>query len=281
MLRNSASLIVMRPCSAVAGRGFEVLLLLRNARTRTSFPSVWVFPGGVEEPSDDGTLQTTALRETFEECGLTVGFATPPESGASEVAQWRRDVYADPAEHWSSFVQWCGTRGEALLSPFTTWITPTFEKKRFETAFFLGQCAVDAEVDVDGSEIIEHLWLQPADALARHRDGDLALMPPQVWILTALSHCGDSESEARRLGRALQQTLPPVLPELLERSDDGRVTLVLPWDVEHSVHRGETVESRHRVSFKLPLGTSPVELTMAPRATRECVGFSSVDKARL
>jgi hypothetical protein len=36
-------------------------------------------------------------------------------------------------------------------------------------------------VAVDGGEIVDHIWMRPADALAKHAAGELQLMPP-TWV---------------------------------------------------------------------------------------------------
>jgi len=274
-LRHSASLVLLRssPARGRASTSFEVLLLLRNAKRRTSFPSMWVFPGGVAEPSDI-SLSSTALRETFEEVGLTVGMELPAGSTLSEVTEWRQRVYADPSS-WASFTKWCGRAEAPLLAPFTKWTTPAFEKKRFTTAFFVG--AVDegweAEGSVDGGEIVDHLWIAPDDAIARHCRGHLALMPPQLWMLSALSGAR-SITDAMRIGRSLER-LPTIEPELHARSDDGTITLVLPWDEAHKAHPGEA-GAAHRVSFVAPLGSSPVTLAISPLSTLRRCGLAGL-----
>ena len=266
-IRRSASLLLLRGGGSTS---FEVLLVLRNAERRTSFPSMWVFPGGVAEPSDS-TLATTALRETFEEVGLTVGMERPAGSTQSEVTEWRQRVYADPSL-WAAFTEWCGRAEAPLLAPFTKWMTPAFEQRRFTTAFFVG--AVDegseAEGSVDGEEIVDHLWISPGDAVARHCRGHLALMPPQLWMLSALSRT-HTITEAMALGRSLER-LPTIEPELHARSDDGTLTLVLPWDEAHTTHPG-VAGATHRVSFVSPLGASPVTLSVSPLTTHRRIGL--------
>ncbi|HEX8254705.1 MAG TPA: NUDIX hydrolase [Thermoanaerobaculia bacterium] len=118
----SASVLVLRDDP------FE-LLLLRRGETSSFVPNAWVFPGGVADPGDGGDLRTTAVRETFEEAGLTL----------------------DP---------------QSLVAT-SRWITPVGLPKRFDTLFFLARVARDVDVTIDGHEITESMWIAPADALAR------------------------------------------------------------------------------------------------------------------
>lgn len=116
----AASVIVLR------GGPLEVLLLRRN--DNSSFvPGAWVFPGGA---IDDGeTPEAAAVRETFEEAGLTLD--------ASQLVATSR------------------------------WITPAGIPKRFDTWFFVARVDRAADVRIDGREIVESMWIAPAGALAR------------------------------------------------------------------------------------------------------------------
>jgi 8-oxo-dGTP pyrophosphatase MutT (NUDIX family) len=116
----AASVIVLRDGP------LEVLLLRRN--DNSSFvPGAWVFPGGA---IDDGeTPEAAAVRETFEEAGLTLD--------ASRLVATSR------------------------------WITPVGIPKRFDTWFFIAGIDRNATVTIDGHEIVESMWISPAGALAR------------------------------------------------------------------------------------------------------------------
>ena len=50
--------------------GTASVLLIRRAAHRGNHRTEWAFPGGVSEPEDD-TLLDTALRETYEELGIS------------------------------------------------------------------------------------------------------------------------------------------------------------------------------------------------------------------
>ena len=116
----AASVIVVRDAP------LEVLLLRRSEKS-SFVPNAWVFPGGTTEAGED--LRDTAIRETFEECGLAIA-----------------------AEE---------------LVPTSRWITPVGIPKRFDTWFFLAAVSRDAAVTIDEREIVEATWIAPKDALAR------------------------------------------------------------------------------------------------------------------
>jgi 8-oxo-dGTP pyrophosphatase MutT (NUDIX family) len=133
--------------------GLETLMLRRNARG--AFGGMWVFPGGrVDDADGDGEngARRAAVRETAEEASLVV----------------------DPA----------------ALVPFAHWTPPPVAPKRFATWFFLAP-APEGIVAVDGSEIHEHIWVTPVDAMKRRDAGEIDLAPPTFVTLYKLSQSHD------------------------------------------------------------------------------------------
>lgn len=164
----SASVIVLRDGP------LEVLLLRRHEKS-SFVPNAWVFPGGMADEADtrDSILhgmRITAARETREETGLVL----------------------DPdALVWTS-----------------RWITPEGIPKRFDTYFFLGVVARDAIVTVDGHEIVESLWIRPADALARR---DLHLVFPTIKNLQAIAGFENTNELIASRRNAIIEPVQPVL----------------------------------------------------------------------
>jgi 8-oxo-dGTP pyrophosphatase MutT (NUDIX family) len=172
----AATVVLLRDGPA----GMEVLLV-RRGDASTDFGGMVVFPGGrVDEtdwtgldPDDElGAARVAAARETDEEAGLII----------------------DPT----------------ALVPFSHWQPPLFVERRFLTWFFVGS-APDAVVAVDGDEIVDHLWLSPGEALARHGEGRLELAPP-TWVTLAMvaSHAGTADVLTSAAGReppAFQSTI--------------------------------------------------------------------------
>jgi 8-oxo-dGTP pyrophosphatase MutT (NUDIX family) len=146
----------------------EVLLLRRNAKS-SFVPDAWVFPGGMAEECD-ADLRVTAVRETFEEAGLRL----------------------DPA----------------TLVATSRWITPEGIPKRFDTHFFLGVVPRDAVVTIDGNEIVESMWIAPADALARR---DLKLVFPTIRNLEALTGFTTTRELLESRRGAIIEPVHPVL----------------------------------------------------------------------
>jgi 8-oxo-dGTP pyrophosphatase MutT (NUDIX family) len=142
--------------------GIEVLLARRN--TKLIFAGgAWVFPGGridaedhpnevatdVEDPRMLEAARHASVREALEETGAVVDV---------DSLVW--------LSHWTPPMQ-----------------TP----RRFSTWFFMAPAPEHiAGLEADGGEIHELAWMRPADAIIRHRTGDIELIPPTFITLAIL-----------------------------------------------------------------------------------------------
>ena len=154
----------------------QVLMIRRHAQA-SFVPDFWVFPGGMAEERDGGDLRVTAIRETVEETAIGID---------------------DPSQLvWTS-----------------RWITPIGVPKRFDTYFYLAKMPGDATVTVDGREVVDHVWIAPADALKQ-----LKMVFPTIKNLEALLgfDSADALIESRR-GAVIE----PVQPVLV----NGKPTLL-------------------------------------------------------
>jgi len=148
----------------------EVLLLRRSAKS-SFVPNAWVFPGGIVE-RQDASVRHAAARETFEEAGVRV-------DAGSLVATSR-------------------------------WITPAGIPKRFDTWFFLAEVARDVAIAIDGAEIVESMWIAPAEALARR---DLHLVFPTIKNLEAIVPFASVAELIESRRGAVIEPIEPVLVE--------------------------------------------------------------------
>lgn len=190
--RPSATLVVVRDTAG----GPEALLLRRAERgDRTS--GAWVFPGGLLEARDrdwhrycadiddaaagaqlgveTGALDyhIAAIRECFEESGLLLAHdargdlvSMTGELGAALQA-WRQPLHRGER----TLGELCETFGLRLaasrIAYHTRWVTPGVRPKRWDARFFFVEAPQAQDSMHDGVEIVDHLWLRPADALAR------------------------------------------------------------------------------------------------------------------
>lgn len=209
-LRTAATVVVMRDSPS----GIEVLLLRRAERGDHS-SGAWVFPGGVLDAQDRdcaafcGTLDdaaasasmgmtqggldyyVAAIRECFEEAGLLLAcgadghlLSLAGEMGA-EMGPWRSRLHRGEA----TMAQFCSHFGLTLatdrLAYFSRWVTPAIRAKRWDTRFFFAIAPTEQESAHDEVELVEQLWLTPADAIARSES--LKLLNPTRYTLETLS----------------------------------------------------------------------------------------------
>ena len=111
---------------------------------------MWVFPGGKIDESDytadadaNAAARNAAVRETQEEAGITI---------PSDDFIW-----------------------------FSHWTPPPSTPKRFATWFFVSPLATEQTINIDGGEIQNHQWINPASALTAHANVDIDLAPP-TWV---------------------------------------------------------------------------------------------------
>ncbi|WP_166655373.1 NUDIX hydrolase [Actinorugispora endophytica] len=248
--RDAATVMLVRG----RGGGLEVYLLRRVPSMRFA-PGVYVFPGGSVDPRDADhrvrwagpppaewarrlgedeplarSLVCAAVRETFEESGVLL-------AGASEhevVADTRGDDWeADRrslVDHTLSFAEFLDRRGlvlrSDLLRPWSRWVTPTVEPRRFDTRFFAAVLPEGQQTRDVGGEADHVTWLRPAEAIRLRRAGELAMMAPTVANLKDLVGRAAPEDVL-----ATEREVVPITPELREVA--GELTLVLPDGVDY------------------------------------------------
>ena len=248
--RNAATVMLLRPSPP---DGVEVLMLRRTAAMKFA-PGAYVFPGGSVDEADfsaeigwhgpspadfgsrlgcsaelAGALVCAAVRETFEESGVLL--AGTPDGLAVGLADpsWEADRMALTAGTLT-LPGLLARRGLAvhadLLVPWTRWITPEAEPRRFDTWFFAAALPAGQQATGHLAEADETAWLRPADAIAAARAGTISLLPPTVTTLNEFTKCGDL---ADILGR--RRTVAPVLPRLVV--EDGEAWLLIPDEVAY------------------------------------------------
>jgi 8-oxo-dGTP pyrophosphatase MutT (NUDIX family) len=181
--RQAATVIVLRGGRA----GLEVLLVRRTPQARF-MGGVWVVPGGAVDAGEgegDTAHRVAAVRELEEEAGI---------------------VLDDPG----------------ALVKFSRWITPAEVVVRFDTHFFLAPMPDGQEATIDGDEIVDQGWFTPADALAAHERGEIALVFPTIKHLEQL---GGFDSAAALLDYARDRRVGPVQPRIVTEGETARLLL--------------------------------------------------------
>jgi 8-oxo-dGTP pyrophosphatase MutT (NUDIX family) len=255
--RDAATVMLLRP----RGTGLEVYML-RRQRTMAFAPGAYVFPGGSVDPRDADeqvawagpdaaewgrifdappslarALVCAAVRETFEESGVLLA----GESADSVVAdttsnEWEADRQA-LLDRSMSLAELLARRGLVLradlLRPWSRWITPVIEPRRFDTRFFAAALPAGQRTRDVGGEASEVAWVQPGDALAAGRRGEIRLFPPTAVTLSELADCGDLDTVLTG-----PRQVAPIIPAVQLR--EGAVWLTVPGLSEYVIGAGES-----------------------------------------
>jgi len=235
--RPAATLILLRD----GAEGIEVFML-RRGDTAGFAAGAYVFPGGrVDEADgaevwaerchglvddtgrrhpgahDDGMpYLVAAIRECFEEAGLLLA----SEEGAHQhgllalhdpsLGEVYARLRAELIEGALNFDALCRQRRLRLatdrMAYLSRWITPVGQPKRFDTRFFITAVPPHQTGTHDNVETTEHLWVKPADALARFERGEIDLFFPTRSSLKYLLRFADAESAIRQAHR--QDSVP-------------------------------------------------------------------------
>ncbi|MEO8845421.1 MAG: NUDIX hydrolase [Kofleriaceae bacterium] len=222
-IREAASVILLR----ATADNFEVFLLRRHKQA-SFMASAFVFPGGAAEPGEDAL--TAAARELFEEAGVLLARDTGSQHETLQLMtqeQLRHKVLSGVPAHAVLELAGLAWATDGLI-PWSHWITPSIEPKRFSARFFVGEMPAGQVPSFDATETVDQAWVTPQQALSRA--GELALPPPQIrtmWELAKYSTITEVFAAAKQ--RAEQPH--PIMPRLAPANVP---TLLLPWDVDYT-----------------------------------------------
>ena len=261
--QDAATVILVR--DATPGP-FEVLLLRRH-RKQSFMGDAFVFPGGRLEDNDCHPdlgrlsrglsaeqaclslqepdlppetalgLYFAAIRETFEEAGALLATSDSEEildltheSCRSRYQQHRLDLHAGRLSLQEMARQENIHFRLDLLVPYSHWITPEIESKRFDTRFLLARIPTGQKPSHDAVEMTEAVWVTPREALLRKENGGMLLVPP---TLVTLEELAEYASLDHLFAATAQRDLSPILPQVF--SKDKSLGLKLPYDPEYSI----------------------------------------------
>ena len=281
--RPAATLVVVRDG---VGGGIEVLLSRRAERGDHS-SGAWVFPGGIVERRDaeahaacDGLDDiaasrrlglaaggldyfVAAIRECFEESGLLFacsdGGSWVDLAGADAVrlAPWRGALHRGER----GMAELCAEEQLRLATDrlvyLSHWLTPLGRPKRFDTRFFVAEAPSGQIAAHDGAELVEQMWVAPAEALARSSSLKL-LTPTQKTLETAACFANVASLMAwAQAPRTVALVMPrvakgaagfrPVLPDEGPWAELGRIDPAGHGHASYEIVSGRAVRLSARV----------------------------------
>ena len=234
--RQAATVVLLRDGRA----GIEAWLLTRAA-AMVFAAGMSVFPGGRVDVADQdvplagrpatelaailgrdvrsaGALVAAAVRETYEETGLLL--TVPPADLPAERAEVERGRLG-----FGALLRAHGLAADAAaVRPWSRWITPAGEVRRYDTTFFVAALPAGARAEAVTDEASRAEWLAVTAALEAYQRGERALLAPTLRTLQAISgHARVADVLAAAAGRSLA----PVRP-VLHRPAGGRPFVELP-----------------------------------------------------
>ncbi|HON78790.1 MAG TPA: hypothetical protein PK544_09890 [Spirochaetota bacterium] len=213
--RSAATLMILRNGVNGGGQSPEVLMLLRHPGNKF-VPLNYVYPGGaVDEEDTAGDIidrcrgivpleamniipeaktpeyamgfWIAAIRETFEETGILYAVNSNGDpvtlSGPEEkerFSRYRREIHEKKLSLYSMLEREGLFPDAGRIFFFSRWITPPFSSIRYDAHFFVAGFPEGQDVRHDGKELTEHVWISPAEALAKYRQGNFRMVLPTV-----------------------------------------------------------------------------------------------------
>lgn len=288
--RAAATLILVRDGSD----GIEVFLLQRT-HAASFMPGMFVFPGGTVDQADDRfpvshgdglddkqasrilALETgglahyvAAIRECFEESGILLAddeLGAPVQLENDPRFSLLPDRRTAMHSGSPSLPDLCHAAGISLafgrLAYLSHWITPSDSAHRFDTRFFVAAMPAGQTGRHDDAETVAHVWIRPADALARHKQQRFPLAFVTEKILQMLSGFA---SAAVLMEFARSQTTVITQRPRAARGPQGRL-VCLPGDAPYAeVSRLDPHGSGQALGVIIP-GTAVVLSPLVRRIT--------------
>jgi len=263
VLKDAATVILLRENDAGP---FEIFLMRRH-RQQAFMGGAFVFPGGSLDDedrhpdlagfargltADEAALRLNeanldrvtalglyyaAVRETFEEAGVLlartasgqrINFSDPDTGGrfqALRLSLHSQEISLLDLARREDLIFTLD-----LLTPYSHWITPEIESRRFDTRFLLARIPAGQVPIHDSIEMTESLWLTPAEALDRQRSGEITLMPPTLKTIEELTAFSSVD---RLFEFAREREIAPIMPQAFNA--DGGFGVLLPHDPEYSI----------------------------------------------
>ena len=190
----------------------EVFMLKRAATS--NFGNAWVFPGGKVDIEEDmiskfsnqpvfskkkiGDIEVSyllaAIRECFEECGVLIANRNSGELFTPQDEKENKMLKKYQFQINNNEISFFNILNNLNLYPainnlkyLSHWTTPTTEKKRYSTKFYLAALPNKQDAVHDGFEGVESSWISPEKALNLYKSGKFPIILPTIKSLEAIS----------------------------------------------------------------------------------------------
>jgi 8-oxo-dGTP pyrophosphatase MutT (NUDIX family) len=207
--KASATVILLRDAATHIDKQnrLEVFMIRRHVGMRFA-GGMSVFPGGVVDATDQvgrdhaQAHAFAAVRETFEECGVLLTSA--PDADLAKLEADRLALI----EHRVTFDAVLARHGAVvqpeLLRPWSRWITPDFEPRRYDTYFYVAIAPAHKEARFVGGEADAAQWVAPEFAMTAKKNGAWLLLPPtELTLRELMTFTSAADVFAAALGRDL------------------------------------------------------------------------------
>lgn len=170
-IRPAATVVLLRD----GADGLEVWLQQR-ATTLAFAAGMYAFPGGRVDEAED---TSQVVHDVSHAAAVW---------GDDDVEVTRAHVAAAVRETWEE----SGVRLDAsTLVPWTRWVTPPGETRRFDARFYLARCPVDQGPQPLTGEVAAGQWFVVHAAVEAFSTGDLPMWPPTISTLASLTAFDD------------------------------------------------------------------------------------------
>ena len=256
-LTPAATVLLVRDC----GDELEVLMVKRSKRP--PFGNLYVFPGGKIDESDkdlnitnfcnglndeqasiklgvnEGGLSywVACVRECFEEVGILLAKKNNGQeldlNGADKhkFDNYRRMLL----ENKISLFEICKKENLSLnlnnIEPFSHWITPEIEIKRFDTRFFIAYIPAKQTERHDGNELTDSVWISPKKALDRSLNGKMPMIMPTISNLQQCLEFDSGQKLLEHQSKLTNDDIPSILPKFFK--NEGKWVGLLPGDEDY------------------------------------------------
>ena len=256
-LTPAATVLLVRDC----GDELEVLMVKRSKRP--PFGNLYVFPGGKIDESDkdlnitnfcnglndeqasiklgvnEGGLSywVACVRECFEEVGrLLAKKNNGQELDLNGADKHKFDNYRRMLlENKISLFEICKKENLSLnlnnIEPFSHWITPEIEIKRFDTRFFIAYIPAKQTERHDGNELTDSVWISPKKALDRSLNGEMPMIMPTISNLQQCLEFDSGQKLLEHQSKLTNDDIPSILPKFFK--NEGKWVGLLPGDEDY------------------------------------------------